>query len=132
MTIVHYHVQFSSVVAFWITVFIIISAIGRGLKSGDNFELLYKLAEKLNAAGKSEWILRAGIVSTCRCKSIQCVGGHVGSSLVWDWDFSCPILNNYHNLIVIIILSYKNNFIWTGKKASQSVKSVTSNNNLRI
>ncbi len=26
--------------------------IGRGLKSGENFELLYKLAEKLNAAGK--------------------------------------------------------------------------------
>ena len=26
--------------------------IGRGLKSGDNFELLYKLAEKFNAAGK--------------------------------------------------------------------------------
>jgi electron transfer flavoprotein alpha subunit len=33
-------------------IFIIISVIGRGLKSGENFELLYKLAEKLNAAGK--------------------------------------------------------------------------------
>ena len=25
---------------------------GRGLKNGENFELLYKLAEKMNAAGK--------------------------------------------------------------------------------
>ena len=30
----------------------IISITGRGLKSEDNFELLYKLAEKFNATGK--------------------------------------------------------------------------------
>ena len=42
--------------------FLVISVIGRGLKSGDNFELLYKLAEKLNAAGKRERILKAGIL----------------------------------------------------------------------
>ena len=48
--------------AFWIMNFPVISVIGRGLKSGDNFELLYKLAEKLNAAGKRERILRAGIL----------------------------------------------------------------------
>lgn len=29
-----------------------IVVIGRGLKSGENFELLYQLAEKFNAAGK--------------------------------------------------------------------------------
>ena len=51
-------------------VFIVISVIGRGLKSGDNFELLYKLAEKLNV----------GIHAVS--KSIQCVGGHVGLDLV--------------------------------------------------
>ena len=27
-------------------------SLGRGLKNGENFELLYKLADKLNAAGK--------------------------------------------------------------------------------
>ena len=32
-------------------IFFVFSVIGRRLKSGDNFELLYKLAEKLNAAG---------------------------------------------------------------------------------
>ena len=33
-------------------IFSIISVTGRGLKIGDNFALLYKLAEKFNAAGK--------------------------------------------------------------------------------
>ena len=36
-------------------IFSIISITGRGLKSGDNFELLYKLAEKFNAAGKRKF-----------------------------------------------------------------------------
>ena len=31
---------------------IFFQSIGRGLKNGENFELLYKLAEKMNAAGK--------------------------------------------------------------------------------
>ena len=46
-------------------VFIVISVIGRGLKSGDNL-----LAEKLNVG--------IHVVS----KSIQCVRGHVGLDLV--------------------------------------------------
>ena len=35
---------------FYLTTFF--QSIGRGLKNGENFELLYKLAEKMNAAGK--------------------------------------------------------------------------------
>lgn len=35
---------------FCLTIFF--QSIGRGLKNGENFELLYKLAEKMNAAGK--------------------------------------------------------------------------------
>ena len=36
-------------------IFSIISVTGRGLKSGGNFQLLYKLAEKFNAAGKRKF-----------------------------------------------------------------------------
>ena len=35
----------------YLTIFF--QSIGRGLKNGENFELLYKLAEKMNAAGKN-------------------------------------------------------------------------------
>ena len=35
---------------WFVTIFII--SVGRGMKSGENFELLYNLAEKFNAAGK--------------------------------------------------------------------------------
>ena len=36
----------------WFVTIFVINSVGRGMKSGENFELLYNLAEKFNAAGE--------------------------------------------------------------------------------
>ena len=52
----HIHVLWSCAASLFFVLFFIyqyfFQSTGRGLKNGENFELLYKLAEKMNAAGK--------------------------------------------------------------------------------